>query len=371
MLVNGKHYRSIWVKDNDKRIIQTIDQSKLPHYFEIIDLRTSDDVIHAIKEMTLRGAPLIGVAASYGVCLAALEAKSETNDIELFEKFVNTKANELKSTRPTAVNLFWGIDTTLEAIAKHNTIDEKINASFNCANELANDDIESCKRIGEFGLKIIKDINATKNNGVVNILTHCNAGWLACIDYGTATSPIYTAHEKGLNIHVWVEETRPRNQGASLTAWELGQSGIPHTIITDNAGGYVMQKGLVDLVIVGSDRTTCTGDVCNKIGTYKTALATKDNNIPFYAALPSSSIDWTLKDGLKEIPIEERDAEEVNFIQGKYKDEIVKVLLTPKDSPAKNFGFDVTPSRLVTGIITERGICEANEKSIRELFPEK
>ncbi len=371
MLVNGKQYRSIWVKDSDKRIIQTIDQSKLPHYFEIIDLRTSDDVIHAIQEMTLRGAPLIGVAASYGIYLAALEAKSETDNNVSFEKFVNSKANKLKSTRPTAVNLFWGIDTTLEAIAKHNTIDEKINASFNCANGLADNDIESCKKIGEFGLKIIEDIIKSKITDVINILTHCNAGWLACIDYGTATSPIYTAHEKGIKVHVWVEETRPRNQGASLTAWELGQTGIPHTIITDNAGGYVLQKGLVDLVIVGSDRTTCTGDVCNKIGTYKTALAAKDNDIPFYAAFPSSSIDWTLKNGLNEIPIEERDAEEVKFIQGKYKNEIVKVLLTPQDSPAKNFGFDVTPSRLVTGIITERGICEANEKSIRELFPEK
>ncbi|MFC2092411.1 S-methyl-5-thioribose-1-phosphate isomerase [Bacteroidota bacterium] len=371
MLVNGKHYRSIWVKDNDKRVIQTIDQSKLPHYFEIIDLKTTNNVIHAIKDMTLRGAPLIGVAASYGIYLAALEAKSETNDIQSYEIFVNTKANELKSTRPTAVNLLWGIDQTLGAIAKYNTIDEKINASFNCANKLANDDIKSCRKIGGSGLKIIEDIKKSKSSDVVNILTHCNAGWLACIDYGTATSPIYTAHEKGIKVHVWVEETRPRNQGASLTAWEFGQTGIPHTIITDNAGGYVMQKDLVDLVIVGSDRTTCTGDVCNKIGTYKTALAAKDNNIPFYAALPSSSIDWTLKDGLNEIPIEERDAEEVKFIQGKYKDEIVKVLLTPKNSPAKNFGFDITPSSLVTGIITERGICDANEKSIRELFPEK
>ena len=371
MLVNGKHYRSIWVKDIDKRVIQTIDQSKLPHYFEIIDLKTSDDIIHAIKEMTLRGAPLIGVAASYGIYLAALEAKSKTNNIESFEKFVNTKTDELKSTRPTAVNLFWGIDTTLGAIAKYNNIDEKIDAAFNCANKLANDDIESCKKIGESGLEIIKDIKKSKSKDVINILTHCNAGWLACIDYGTATSPIYTTHEKGIKMHIWIEETRPRNQGASLTAWELGQSGIPHSIITDNAGGYVMQKGLVDLVIVGSDRTTYTGDVCNKIGTYKTALAAKDNNIPFYAALPSSSIDWNLKDGLNEIPIEERNAEEVKFIQGKYKDEIVKILLTPENSPAKNFGFDITPSRLVTGIITERGICEANEKSIRELFPEK
>ncbi len=371
MLVNGKHYRSIWLKDNDKKVIQTIDQSKLPHYFEIIDLKTSDDVIHAIKEMTLRGAPLIGVVASYGIYLAAIEAKNKTNDIIAFEKFVNAKADLLKSTRPTAVNLFWGIDNTLKEISKYNTMEEKIDAAFNFANKLANDDIKSCKKIGEYGVKIIEDIKTSKNCDAVNILTHCNAGWLACIDYGTATSPIYTAHKKGINVHVWIEETRPRNQGASLTAWELGQEGIPHTIVTDNAGGYVMQKGLVDLVIVGSDRTTCTGDVCNKVGTYKTALAAKDNNIPFYAALPSSSIDWDLKDGVKEIPIEERDAKEVKFIQGKYKDEIVKVLLTPEESPAKNFGFDVTPSRLVTGIITEKGICKANEKSIRELFPEK
>ena len=372
MLVNGRHYRSIWVKDNDKSIIQTIDQTRLPHFFEIVDLKTPDDVIHAIKHMTLRGAPLIGVAASYGIYLASLEAESKTKDIKSFEKYVKSKANELKATRPTAVNLFWGIDNTMKAISQCDTVvEEKIDAAYNCANELANEDIESCKKIGGYGLEIIKNIKISKPDSAINILTHCNAGWLACIDYGTAMSPIYTAHEKGINIHVWVEETRPRNQGASLTAWELGQSGISHTIITDNAGGYVMQKGLVDLVIIGSDRTTRTGDVCNKIGTYKTALAAKDNEIPFYAALPSSSIDWNLKDGIKEIPIEERNAKEVKYIKGKYKNEIVDVLLTPDNSPARNFSFDITPSRLVTGIITERGICKANEDSIRETFPEK
>jgi methylthioribose-1-phosphate isomerase len=321
--------------------------------------------------MILRGAPLIGVAASYGIYLAALEAECNTNDIKSFKKYVISKANELKATRPTAVNLFWGIDQTMKAISECDTVEDKIEAAYNCANELANEDIESCKKIGEFGLKIIEDINNSKSTDVVNILTHCNAGWLACIDYGTATSPIYTAHKKGIDLHVWIEETRPRNQGANLTAWEIGQSKILHTIITDNAGGYVMQKGLVDLVIVGSDRTTYTGDVCNKVGTYKTALAAKDNEIPFYAALPSSSIDWKLKDGIKEIPIEERNAEEVKYIRGMYKGDVVKVLLTPEDSPAKNFSFDVTPSRLVTGIITERGICRANEDSIREIFPEK
>jgi len=371
MLVNARHYRSIWVKENDKSIIQTIDQTRLPHFFEIVDLKTPNDVVYAIMNMTLRGAPLIGVAASYGIYLAALEAESKTNDIKSFEKYVKSKANELKATRPTAVNLFWGIDKTMNAISKRDTIEDKIESAFNCANELANEDIESCKKIGKYGLEIIEDIKTSKPDSAINILTHCNAGWLACIDYGTATSPMYTAHENGINIHVWVEETRPRNQGASLTAWELGQSGIPHTIITDNAGGYVMQKGLVDLVIVGSDRTTHTGDVCNKIGTYKTALAAKDNEIPFYAALPSSSIDWKLKDGIKEIPIEERDAREVKYIHGKYKNEIIDVLLTPENSPAKNFGFDVTPSRLITGIITERGICKANEDSIKEIFPEK
>ncbi len=371
MLVNGKHYRSIWVKENDKSIIQTIDQARLPHFFEIVDLKTPNDVVFAIKNMTLRGAPLIGVAVSYGIYLATLEAESKTNDIKSFKKYVKSKANDLKATRPTAVNLFWGIDKTMNAISKCDTIEDKIEAAFNCANELANEDIESCKKIGEYGLEIIEDIKISKPDSAINILTHCNAGWLACIDYGTATSPIYTAHENGFNIHVWVEETRPRNQGASLTAWELGQSGISHTIITDNAGGYVMQKGLVDLVIIGSDRTTRTGDVCNKIGTYKTALAAKDNEIPFYAALPSSSIDWNLKDGIKEIPIEERNAKEVKYIKGKYKNEIVDVLLTPDNSPARNFSFDITPSRLVTGIITERGICKANEDSIRETFPEK
>lgn len=366
MLINGKHYRTIWLEDNGEPIVKTINQILLPHKFEISELKTSDDVYDAITSMLLRGAPLIGVAAAYGIYLACYE-KRDANNLNEFNLYVDEKSNKTKVTRPTAVNLFNAVNKSLGVIQKQKSIPEKIKAALEFANELAEAEIESCKRIGNFGYELLKKMSDSKNGETINILTHCNAGWLACIDYGTATAPIYFAKEKGIKLHVWVEETRPRNQGASLTAWELGENNIPYTIITDNAGGYVLQKGMIDIVIVGSDRTTLAGDVCNKIGTYKTALAAKDNNIPFYAALPVTSFDFNIKDGLKEIPIEERNPDEVKFITGKKENEMVKVLLTPENSNVKNYGFDITPSRLVTGLITDRGIITPDEREIRKL----
>ncbi len=350
MKVNKKHYRTIWVKSDDPKVVQIIDQRSLPHQFVIEDLRTVDEAVAAIKDMHVRGAGLIGASAAYGMYLAALEG----NIIEAGKR--------LKAARPTAVNLAWAVDKQMKAIEIGKSDDEKIVIAFKTANQITDEDAEYCRRIGEHGLKIIEGISKKKNGETVNILTHCNAGWLAFVDYGSATAPIYAAFDKGIKVHVWVDETRPRNQGSSLTAWELGQHGVPHTVIVDNAGGHLMQHGLVDMVIVGTDRTTRTGDVANKIGTYLKALAAKDNNIPFYVALPSSTFDWSIKDGVKEIPIEERSPDEVRYIQG--------VLLTPETSPAANYGFDVTPARLVTGLITERGICKANEKNILKLYPE-
>ncbi len=367
MNVNGKTFRTIWLKPGDEKVIQIIDQRHLPHQFIIEDLGTVDDMAIAIKDMHLRGAGLIGAAAGFGMYLATLEAPGNDS----FDQFILLAAGKLKSTRPTAVNLAWAVNKQLDAIQNGNTIPEKINIAFTIANEIANEDAEHCRRIGEHGLKLIEEISKNKNGDTVNILTHCNAGWLAFVDYGSASAAIYAAHNKGINVHVWVDETRPRNQGASLTAWEMAQHGVPNTVIADNTGGHLMQHGMVDMVIVGSDRTTCTGDVANKIGTYLKALAAHDNNIPFYAALPSSSIDWQMEDGVKEIIIEERNGDEVKYIEGLCDGVIKKVLLTPGNSKAANYAFDVTPARLITGIITERGICEPNKKSILGLFPEK
>jgi methylthioribose-1-phosphate isomerase len=317
--------------------------------------------------MHLRGAGLIGAAAAYGMYLASLEI----NDFSNSNVILTAAAERLKKTRPTAVNLAWAIDQQLDALKQATSIEELQTIARNKAIAIADDDAANCRKIGEHGLSLIEEISRRKNGTTVNILTHCNAGWLAFVDHGSATAPIYAAYEKGINIHVWVDETRPRNQGASLTAWELNMHGVPHTVIADNVGGHLMQHKMVDLVIVGSDRTTRNGDVANKIGTYLKALAAKDNNVPFYVALPMSSFDWDIKDGLQQIEIEERDADEVRFIEGLCEGEIKKVLLTPESTPCKNFGFDVTPARLVTGLITERGICEANEQSILNLYPEK
>ena len=373
MNVDGKHYRTIWLKEDDPSVVQIIDQRHLPHKFVIEDLKTVDDVAHAIKDMHVRGAGLIGATAGFGMYIAALNAPADS-----FLSQLATDGEELKATRPTAVNLAWAVDRQLEAISavdgdahSEEHRQAKIKVALETAQTIADEDADFCRRIGEHGLSIIEKISKAKNGDVVNILTHCNAGWLAFVDYGSATAPMYAAHEKGIKIHIWVDETRPRNQGARLTAWELGQHGVPHTVIADNVGGHLMQHGLVDLVITGTDRTTYTGDVGNKIGTYLKALAAKDNGVPFYTALPSSTFDWVMRDGVKEVPIEQRDGKEVRYIQGFHEGEIKEVLLTPEASPAANYAFDVTPSRLVTGLITERGICEASEEGVLGLYPEK
>jgi methylthioribose-1-phosphate isomerase len=359
--VRGQHYRTIWPKPGDERVIQLIDQRSLPHRFVIEDVRTVAEMAAAIREMHVRGAGLIGAAAGYGMYLATFESGDN----------LDGAAAHLKATRPTAVNLAWAIERQLKSISAAKSAEERQRVAFQTAREIADEDAEHCRRIGEYGIELIRDLSRKKNGAPVNILTHCNAGWLAFVDYGSATSPIYAAHDAGLAVHVWVDETRPRSQGSKLTAWELGEHGVPHTVIADNAGGHLMQRGKVDAVMVGTDRTTYTGDVANKIGTYLKALAAKDNAVPFYVALPSSSFDWNIRDGVKDIPIEERGSEEVNFADGLHEGRQVEVRVTPQNSPAANFGFDVTPRQLVTGLITERGICEANEESILRLFPER
>ena len=366
MKVRGEHFRTIWRKPDDERVVQLIDQRFLPHDFVVEEVRTVEQMATAIREMHVRGAGLIGASAGYGMYLAALEAASR----ESFDEHITRAANQLRGTRPTAVNLSWAIERQLQNIAAGKTVDEKITLALRTADSIADEDAEHCRMIGQHGLALIQQIAETKGNKPVNVLTHCNAGWLAFVDYGSATAPIYAGHESGLALHVWVTETRPRNQGSKLTAWELGQHGVPHTVIADSAAGHLMQRGEVDLVIVGTDRTTFTGDVANKIGTYLEALAAKANNVPFYVALPSASIDWKMRDGLKEIPIEERGADEVKNAEGWTDGRQIAVRIAPDDSPAANYGFDVTPRELISGLITERGVCEANEKSIRSLFPE-
>jgi methylthioribose-1-phosphate isomerase len=364
MKINGKDYRTIWEKDENT--IQIIDQRHLPHRLVIEDLTTTEQFAEAIREMHVRGAPLIGGTAAYGMYIGVKEAAKEAD----FEKSLSASVEKLKNTRPTAVDLAYAVDRVSDAIADMQSMDEKIATALTVARAIVEDSVQFCKSIGEHGVALIEAIANKKKGKRVNILTHCNAGWLACIDYGTATAPIYEAFSKGMDIHVWVDETRPRNQGAKITAFELQQHGIPHTVIVDNLGGHLMQHGMVDLVIVGTDRTTRTGDVANKIGTYLKALAAFDNDVPFYVALPSSTFDWNIRDGLKEIPIEERGAEEVKYIEGLENNEIKSVLLTPAESPAINYGFDVTPAKYVSGLITERGVCVANEESILALFPE-
>lgn len=366
MNVEGKNYRTIWLNENNDTIVSVIDQRFLPHKFVIENLASVTEVALSIVDMHIRGAGLIGATAGFGMYLAALESKEK----DCFEEHLINLANKLKSTRPTAVNLEWAVNRQLSAIAKGNSIKEKISIAKETAQQIADEDALYCKRIGEHGVNIIKQISKNKNDKVVNVLTHCNAGWLAFVDYGSATSPIYEAHKQGIKVHVWVDETRPRNQGASLTAWELLQQGIPHTVIADNTGGHLMQHGLVDLVITGADRVTRGGDAANKIGTYLKALAAFDNEVPFYVALPSSTFDWNIIDGIKEIKIEERNSDEVKYMQGLCDGELKTILVTPLNSPAINYGFDVTPARLITGLITERGICVANEQAILNLFPE-
>ena len=366
MIVDGKQIRPIWM-DKKTKTINIIDQRLLPHEFVIESLLTVDDTITAIKDMYVRGAPLIGVTGAFGVYLAVLNLKKNALD----DNCLIGECIKLKSARPTAVNLVWGVDRVMSKVLKKRNLEDKVKAALMEAEIIAEEEAENSKKIGEYGFEIIKKISSEKKGKTVNILTHCNAGWLACIEYGTATAPVYTAFDNNIDVHVWVDETRPLNQGARLTAWELEEYGVKHTVITDNAGGHLMQHDMVDIVIVGTDRTTYTGDVANKIGTYLKALAAMDNHIPFYVALPSSTFDWSLRNGIKEIPIEKRDPDEIRYIQGLDNNTIRSVLVPPPKSPVANYAFDVTPARLVTGFITERGICKANEDDIKRLFPEK
>ena len=357
MKIDGKAYRSIWIEDDKVKII---DQTRLPHELTIVELKAMEDAAKAISHMLVRGAPLIGATAAYGLALAMrLDASDEHLD---------HAAKVLAATRPTAINLRWAIER-VSAHLKPLNESERLDAAFQLAGEICDEDVEINRRIGENGLALIKDI-ASKKEGPVNILTHCNAGWIATVDWGTATSPIYQAYDLGIDVHVWVDETRPRNQGAHLTAWELGSHDVPHTLIVDNAGGHLMQHGMVDVCITGTDRVTSNGDVCNKIGTYLKALAAQDNNVPFYVALPSPTIDWSVSDGCRDIPIEQRSGDEVAFVQGLFNGQIEQVRITPETTPCGNYAFDVTPSKYVTGLITERGICAASTEGLAGLFPD-
>ncbi len=363
MRINGRHTRSIWLEP-DGWSVGIIDQTLLPHRFATLHLQSCADAAHAIKSMQTRGAPLIGAVAAYGICLAVREDASD----EALER----AAAMLLATRPTAINLKWALDE-MKAAIRNRPREERAAAAYRRAGEICAEDVAINQSIGRHGLQIIETIAASKRRGErVNVLTHCNAGWLATVDWGTATAPIYMAHDRGIPIHVWVDETRPRNQGASLTAFELGHHGVAHTVIPDNTGGHLMQHGLADMVIVGTDRVTAQGDVCNKIGTYLKALAARDNGVPFYVALPSPTIDFAVTDGVGEIPIEQRGAEEVASITGRTADgRIETVTVVPDGSAVANYAFDVTPARLVTGLITERGVIAATRAALADAFPER
>ena len=367
MVVNGKNYQTIWVHPDNSLIIQVIDQRKLPFEFQIVDLKTPMDAFEAIRNMTVRGAPLIGVTGAYGIYLSLANGNG-ADWLSTLQK----SAGLLKSARPTAVNLGLLIDEIVAHLVNCTSLETACALALDEANRMRSREIKWSEAIGEYGCELIEALSRKKNGEPVNILTHCNAGWLACIDWGTATAPIYKAFHKQIPIHVWVDETRPRNQGARLTAWELAREGVPHTVIPDNAGGHLMQHGWVDLCIVGSDRTTRTGDVANKTGTYLKALAAFDNNVPFYVALPSSSIDFTMSNGIREIPIEQRDGEEVSHMEGELQNgQIARIRVVNPSSAVANYGFDVTPAKYVTALITERGICKANQEGILQLFPER
>lgn len=366
MLVNGIHYESIeYISENDRGYIKILDQRKLPFEIEFLELDSMSEVNVAIKDMAVRGAPLIGLVAAYGLLFSLRECTESGYKDELKEY-----AAEIISQRPTAVNAAYCVNKTLERMLSTSKFEDLWEQALLEIKELTTAELMISQKIGAYGLEILKELSAKKQRKL-NILTHCNAGWLACVDLGTALAPIYLAKEAGIDIHVWVDETRPRNQGARLTAWELSENNIPNTVITDNAGGYLMQQGLVDVVIVGCDRAAINGDAANKIGTYLKALAAYDNQIPFYVALPSTTIDWNLSEGVKSIEIETRDVSEVKYIEGWENGQIKKVLLTPEASEAYNPGFDVTPAKYITGLITERGVCEANEEGIKSLFLER
>lgn len=362
MNIDGTPYRTIWLAD-DGWTVEIIDQTRLPHMFEVVALASLDAAAMAIRDMLVRGAPLIGATAAYGMALAM---RSDSSDAGLDHAY-----RTLMATRPTAVNLRWALDDMRERL-RNQPHDSRAGVAYARAAEVCDEDVAICSAIGDHGLEIIRAAHdARGGTGPVNILTHCNAGWLATVDWGTALAPIYKAFDAGIPVHVWADETRPRNQGAALTAWELGRHGVSHAVIADNAGGHLMQHGMVDLCITGTDRTTASGDVANKIGTYLKALAAYDNGVPFYVGLPSPTIDWTIDDGVREIPIEQRDQGEVTHISGKSADgQVVSVQLTPDGSPAGNYAFDVTPARLVSGLITERGVCPASREGLAGLFPE-
>ena len=361
MKVDGRPYRTIWPA-GDGRSVEVIDQTKLPHVFEVQGWRSMEDAAQGISTMVVRGAPLIGVAGAYGLALALRDDASDAGLARAYDS--------LLATRPTAVNLAWALNAA-RAEVQPLPPPSRADAAWRLAARLADADVDCCRAIGTHGARLIADAYAANGKSrPVNVLTHCNAGWLATVDWGTSLAPVYVAHDEGIPVHVWVDETRPRNQGASLTAWELQHHGVPHTVIADNVGGHLMQHGQVDLCLVGSDRTTATGDVCNKIGTYLKALAAHDNGVPFYACVPSSTIDWTLSDGVKQIPIEQRDGREVSEISGLGADgQVATVRLTPEGSPVANYAFDVTPARLMTGIVTERGIAKAERDDLARLFP--
>ncbi len=361
MTPRGENFRTIWLNADDPAVVQIIDQRLLPHEFRVHDLRCWQDGLEAIADMYVRGAPLIGATAAWSLYLAALTGGAPT---------VREAAAALLRSRPTAVNLRWAIERVLSVVDRNETAANLVEKIRLDAEAICKEDIEISRGIGKHGVALLEAISSRKNGATVNVLTHCNAGSLATINWGTATAPIYFAHQRGIDVHVWVDETRPRNQGSQLTAWELAANEVPHTLIVDNAGGHLMQHGEVDIVITGTDRTTRCGDVANKIGTYLKALAAADNNIPFYVALPSTTIDWHSRDGIREIPIEQRDPEEVSEIYGLYEGRPVHVRTTASQTPISNYAFDVTPARLVTGLITERGVCEASESGLLGLFPE-
>ena len=369
MKIKGVPFRTIWLDPASPRVVRIIDQRALPHCLVIEEIRSAEQMAEAIREMHVRGAPLIGAAAAWGLALAVPTGGTAASDD--WRDRLDEAGALLKGTRPTAVNLAWAVDRML---AVGRVCDAPEQAWFRLSAEaerICDEDVAACAAIGQHGLPLIREVAARKGGAPVNILTHCNAGWLACVDHGTATAPIYAAHDAGIAVHVWVDETRPRNQGAKLTAWELAEHGVPHTLVPDNAGGHLMQHGLVDLCLVGADRVTRLGDAANKIGTYLKALAAADNHVPFYVAFPASTIDWSVRDGVREIPIESRAEDEVRCVEGLCLDgEVRSVRVCPEGTRAANYGFDVTPARLVTGLITERGISPASEPGLLTLFPE-
>lgn len=366
MRATGESFRTIWLKPDDPSTVQIIDQRKLPHDYVIADLKTYEEGAHAIREMLVRGAPLIGATAAWSIYLAALECENSKNPLE----FLNRAVREISETRPTAINLQWALDRVIARAASATRDDDLVTLLREEAQLICDEDVEISRGIGKHGLTLIEEISRRKSGDTVNVLTHCNAGSLATINWGTATAPIYFAHLKGIDVHVWVDETRPRNQGSQLTAWELAENGVPHTLIVDNAGGHLMQHDMVDICITGTDRTTRSGDVANKIGTYLKALAAQDNDVPFYVALPSTTIDWSISDGIADIPIEERDPREVTHISGSVGGKVSEISTVASNTRVSNYAFDVTPARLITGLITEVGVCDASEEGLAALFPE-